>query len=381
MPEPLKNSFNKQVITGMADHFKNQWSEFNHQGFIQSATKNLNCLELKERSNQIMESMFEYLPDNFEQAGKIILNSLSPAKEGDIFGITVDEEGIAGWVIMPMTHYVGVHGLDHFDLSMNLFKEMTKRFTSEFGIRYFLLKKSNKTLTTLKLWLNDDDKHVRRLISEGIRPRLPWAMQLPHFIQDPTPVIELLEYLKDDQDEYVRRSVANNLNDIAKDHPDVVSNIAEQWIQGASANRKKLIRHACRTLIKNKHTKTLNILGFKKPKIKLSQFEIFNPIIKLGEQLEFSLELESSSSRDQALMIDFIIHHQKANGKITPKVFKWCEKKLAAEQPLCITKKHSIKKVTTRKYYPGLHKIEVVINGVSLGISEFQLQIPEQTIS
>ena len=381
MPEPFKNSFNKQVITGMADHFKNQWSEFNHQGFIRSATKNLTGLELKERSNQIMESMVEYLPANFEQAGKIILKSLSPAKEGDIFGITVDEKGIAGWVIMPMADFVGIHGHKHFDLSMTLLKEMTKRFSSEFGIRYFLLKDTDKTLTTLKSWLHDDDKHVRRLISEGIRPRLPWAMQLPQFINDPTPVIELLEYLKDDQEEYVRRSVANNLNDIAKDHPDVVSNIAEQWMKGASVNRKKLIRHACRTLIKNKHIKTLNTLGFKNPKIKLSQLEILNPNIKLGEQLEFSLKLQSNSAQEQALMIDFIIHHQKANGKTTPKVFKWCEKKLAAKQLLCITKNHPIKKITTRKYYPGLHKIEVVINGVSLEISEFQLHIPEQTIS
>ncbi len=150
MPEPFKNLFNIKIILGMAKHFQNQWPGFDRKGFSDAASKNLDSLELKERSNQIMNAMIMYLPSDFMKAGEIILASLSPSREGDIFGVTVDDDGIAGWAIMPMTHYVGLHGHDHFDLSMTLFKELTKRFSSEFGIRFFLLRSPEKTLSILK---------------------------------------------------------------------------------------------------------------------------------------------------------------------------------------------------------------------------------------
>ena len=190
-----------------------------------------------------MNTMVEYLPTNFTHAAEIMLASLSPAQDDGSFNSSMDEQGIAGWAIMPMCHYVGIFGIDHFDQSMNLFKELTKRFTAEFGIRFFLLADPEKTLATLVHWISDKDRHVRRLVSEGTRPRLPWAMQLPQFIQNPQPIIELLELLKDDEEEYVRRSVANSLNDISKDNPEVVVDIAERWTNGANNERKKLIRH------------------------------------------------------------------------------------------------------------------------------------------
>lgn len=160
--------------------------------------------------------MIRYLPDNFEKAGEIMLASLGNQPDSDNSVETAAADGIYGWAIMPMTHYVGLCGHDHFDLSMMLLKEMTKRFSSEFAIRFFLLKSPTQTLSVLKTWATDPNHHVRRLVSEGTRPRLPWAMQLPAFIKDPSPVINLLEMLKNDNEQYVRRSVANNLNDIAK---------------------------------------------------------------------------------------------------------------------------------------------------------------------
>ena len=277
---------------------------------------------------------------------------------------------------MPMTHYVGLCGHGHFDLSMTLFKELTKRFSSEFGIRFFLLESPDKTLSILKKWANDKDRHVRRLVSEGTRPRLPWAMRLPIFIKDPMPVIDLLEQLKDDDEVYVRRSVANNLNDIAKDHPDIVAEIAAQWIKGASEERKKLIRHACRTLIKNGHKKTLKVLGFNPPKIKQASIDILTPEVVFGDVLQFTMTIVSDSKQKQALMIDYIIHHQKANGTTSPKVFKWQTTTLPAKKTLTSTKKHAIKKITTRVYYPGTHTVEVVVNGVSVGAADFQLLMP-----
>ena len=376
MAEPFKNLLNKNIIEGMAKHFKRQWSDFDDKGFITDAINDLDSLELKARTERITDTMIKYFPTDFEKAGKIMLASLGSPLDDDISAGTVDAKGIAGWAVTPLTHYVGLRGHDHFDLSMTLFKEMTKRASSEFGIRFFLLESSERTLFVLKTWTADSNQHVRRLVSEGSRPRLPWAMSLPNYIKDPSPVIELLEKLKDDNKEYVRRSVANNLNDIAKDHPDTVAEIASQWMKGASNERKKLIRHACRTLVKNGHKKTLKVLGFNPPKIQKANISISTPEVVFGDTLQFTFFICSGSNKDQSLMIDYIVHHQKANGKTSPKVFKWRTTTLLTEKTLTLTKNHAIKKITTRKYYPGLHTVEIMVNGISMGKSDFNLFMP-----
>lgn len=376
MPEPFRNLLNNEVIAGMASHFKKQWPKFDAKGFIVAASKDLDSLELKARTNQITEAMVQYLPSDFEKAAKIMLASLgSPLKDGISAG-ALDTHGVGGWAVIPMTHYVGLRSGDHFDLSMALLKEMTKRASSEFGIRFFLLESPAKTLSVLKNWATDKDQHVRRLVSEGTRPRLPWATNLPLFIKDPSPVIELLEMLKDDDKDYVRRSVANNLNDIAKDHPDLVAEIASRWMKGASQERKKLIRHACRTLVKNGHERTLRTLGYSPPKIQRVSIDILTPIVQFGNALEFTLSICSDTDHDQPLMIDYVIHHKKANGKTTPKVFKWRATILSARKMLNATRHHAIKKITTRVYYPGVHTVEFMVNGVSVGTADFQLLIP-----
>jgi 3-methyladenine DNA glycosylase AlkC len=231
-------------------------------------------------------------------------------------------------------------------------------------------------LAVFKDWVKDPDQHVRRLVSEGSRPRLPWAMQLPIFIEDPRPVIALLEQLKDDPEEYVRRSVANNLNDIAKDHPELVADIAQKWLQAASKNRQRLVRHACRTLIKNGHKKTLAALGYTSPAIHSAKVSVLTPKLLFGEALEFSLSLQSNASETQPLMIDYIVHHQKASGLTSAKVFKWSSTNLIPRKTLTLQKKHPIKQITTRVYYAGLHGLEVVVNGISVGRADFELVMP-----
>ncbi|MDE8601768.1 DNA alkylation repair protein [Marinomonas sp. RSW2] len=371
MPEPFKNLFNQHVINDMAEHFQRHSREFDKAGFVAAAIDQLETLELKARSQQITEVMSQYLPTDFEKAGQILLASLAP--ETDDSNSEASGSGISGWSIMPMGDYVGRHGLEHHDFSMVLLKAMTSRFTSEFSIRFFLLSAPEKTLAALNSWLLDDNKHVRRLISEGTRPRLPWAMQLPAFIKDPSPVIALLEKLKDDPEEYVRRSVANNLNDIAKDHPDLVADIAERWMKGADKNRTKLIRHACRTLLKQGNNKVLTTFGYGKPQLENNALTIHSEQVILNGNLEFTLEIESAGDHEQTLMIDYIIHHQKKNGTTSPKVFKWKKITLAAHNRLTMAKKHPFKIITTRVYYDGLHEVEISINGHSIAKKSFQL--------
>lgn len=373
MAEAFKNWLNPKVVEGLASHFEKHYSSFNMKGFITDTTEDFDSLELKQRSVRITEMMIKYLPDDYKEAGEIIRNSLPPYQEDKISLGTVDDDGVAGWAVMSLTYFVALQGNNDFDYSMGLLKELTMRETAEFDIRHFLISEPEKTLAVLETWATDSSQHVRRLVSEGSRPRLPWGMRLPQFIKNPAPVILLLEKLKDDESEYVRRSVANNLNDIAKDHPDLVADIAEAWMKGASKDRIKLIKHACRTLVKNGHKKTLSVLGYNNPEIKQSSITIATPEVIFGETLQFSVSLNSASKHDQPVMIDYIIHHQKANGSTSPKVFKLRVTSLLSNKPLQITKIHTMKKITTRKYYAGLHRLEVVVNGVSIGQKGFQL--------
>jgi 3-methyladenine DNA glycosylase AlkC len=375
MPEPFKNQFNETLIGHMGDHFFRVDPDFDRAAFVQRASDNLDGLELKERASQITRAMAGFLPPDFEKAAQILLASLAPEEAIDASLSEGGSEGLAGWAILPMTHYVGLYGLPHFDLSMKLLKEMTKRFSAEFDIRLFLIEEPERTLSVLETWTRDPSPHVRRLVSEGTRPRLPWAMRLPAFVADPSPLIPLLEALRDDDEEYVRRSVANSLNDISKDHPDLVARIAKRWRRGAGKERERLVRHACRTLIKQGHQGALSALGYGPPRVELNWLGIETPRVQFGESLTFDLCLTSTSDQPQAqpLIIDYAIHHRKANGTTSPKVFKWKNLTVGSLATVRAKRKHAIRKITTRTYYPGTHVLEILINGVSYGTREFEL--------
>jgi 3-methyladenine DNA glycosylase AlkC len=375
MAEPFKNLFNKDLILDMARHFVNVWPEFDQNGFTVFAIDGLDSLELKARSNRITDSLERFLPDDFPAAAKILIASLDPASDLSIreTNSVVNADGIRGWAVMPMADYIARRGQDHLDLSLNALKEMTMRFSSEMAIRPFIKNHEKTVLNTLAQWAGDPNYHVRRLVSEGTRPRLPWAMQLPQFIKDPSPILLLLEVLKDDEEEYVRRSVANNLNDIAKDHANLVARIAGRWLIGASKDRKKLVRHACRTLIKQGHKGTLEALGYRPPDVKLNRLKILTPQVSFGEALTFELSVTSASGHAQPLILDYAIHHRKANGGTSPKVFKWKTTTLKPRSTLTAQRRHAIRKITTRVYYPGTHRLEILANGVSLGCEEFEL--------
>ena len=330
-------------------------------------------LELKQRSARITEKMAEFLPRDFPRAADILRHSLHPEEEADLSGATVTAEGIRGWAVMPMSQYVAERGQGHFDLSMTLLREMTKRFSSEFAIRFFLLAQPERALAMLKTWMVDSNYHVRRLVSEGTRPRLPWAMRLPQFIRDPSPVLPLLEALRDDESEYVRRSVANNLNDIAKDHPDLVANLAADWLREASPRRWKLVRHALRTLIKQGHPAALRAVGCGPPRLTVAEFAILTPEVRFGEALQFSAGLVAEGDGPQSLIVDYVVHHRKANGSTSPKVFKWKSLTLQQGERLDGIRRHPIRPITTRKYYPGTHRAELVVNGVTLAGGDFTL--------
>lgn len=373
MPEPFKNLFNPDMIKLMGVHLARASDQFDKADFIRLATENLNALELKERSDQIRSALVTCLPSDFRAASAILINALHPDNDVDISNLTMDHDGIRGWATMPMADCVSDIGLADFDHAMDVLRELTKRGTSELAVRHFILEDPACAMEHMSAWARDSNYHVRRLASEGCRPRLPWAIRLPNFVKDPEPVIAVLEELKSDDKEYVRRSVANNLNDIAKDHPDRVAGIAADWMKDAGPERKKLVRHACRTLIKQGHQATLAALGYGNVEISIDRLDIKTPIVRYGMALEFEFDLRSLDANPQALIFDFVIHHVKANGETSPKVFKGKTFELPGSKTITIARKHAMKPITTRVYYPGTHTLEIQVNGQSLGKASFEL--------
>lgn len=369
----FKENFNQELIEWIAYHFNKQSQLFDKNKFIEISNNDLASLELKERAAQITQALTLCLPDDFYEASELVHASLHPSQDSDRDGADI-KDGLTGWAIWPLCDWAAEQGIDQPDIALNLLKCLTKRFSSEFAIRPFLAKRPSATLRVMNKWARHKNRHVRRLASEGSRPRLPWGMQLKSFVIDPSPILPLLRLLRDDEEGYVRRSVANSLNDIAKDHPDMVAAIAENWLRDASPDRKKLIKHACRTLIKQGHKPTLKAFGYKAVKGLEAEVYIESPEVIYGEALEFTCDFRHKGSQDQPVIIDYAIHFVKASGKTAPKVFKWKSGALKAGASSA-SKRHVIKPITTRKYYAGEHRLEIIINGVTIASKAFELVI------
>jgi len=368
--EPFKELFNRAAVERLATRLATHAPGFERERFVAEVVADLPSLELLQRVDRITQALHDHLPGEYPAALQILLSSLGP-DDGTI-GIT----GTDGFQFLPLIHYVGVYGLEDYERSMAALYEMTKRFSAENDIRPFVRRYPEATLERLLEWTGDPDPRVRRLCSEGIRPRLPWTGQLKEFMHDPRPVFLVLERLKDDPDEWVRRSVANNLNDIAKDHPNRVLETLRRWNPDAREELKWVIRHALRTLVKQGHPEALELLGFSLDAgLAVHRFELVRPEVPFGEALEFHFELESTSSRPLTLSIDYAIHHQKANGTLAPKVFKLTRRTLRTGESCRIERAHPIRAITTRRYYPGLHRIELLINGQSFGLVDFTLNM------
>jgi 3-methyladenine DNA glycosylase AlkC len=365
----VRDVFNEKIVNQLAENLARAWNRFDANGFRNSINSQLKSLTFSERNSLIRDQLWEYLPKDYPRALEIILKALPPELPNH------EVTSFEGFILLPQNDFVAKYGLDHYDLSMQALYQMTKRFTAEGAIRAFLLKDSERTLAILSEWAEDENCHVRRLVSEGTRPRLPWTIQLKPFIENPRPVLALLEKLKTDPELMVRRSVANNLNDIAKDNPDLVVETLQRWSKMDDEDVQWLIRHAARTLVKQGNKDILAILGYSpKVDISVSKIKPDKPTVKLGEALHFSFEVKSTAKQTQALVIDYVIHHVKANGRLTPKVFKLTNKTLEPGQVLKISKTHPFRFITTRKYYPGRHMLEIQVNGSSYGKTSFELK-------
>ncbi|MCK0068538.1 DNA alkylation repair protein [Kordiimonas laminariae] len=373
MAEAFKNAFNEQVITLMADILKRTYPAFRRDDFICSCMETLEALELKERVGLIVDRLDRFLPAGFDEFANILLGAMHPAEDNtELAPVECDETGLRGFPAWPLIDAVTKRGIDVPEKALPVLKELTKRFSAEFAIRPFIAKYPDYCASVFREWIKDKNRHVRRLVSEGSRPRLPWGIQLKALVTDPAPMLPYLEALRDDEEEYVRRSVANHLNDIAKDHPDLVAGIAADWLKDASKNRERLVRHACRTLIKQGHKGVLQAFDYGAVGKMKADIRIHTSKVVYGEALAFDVAF-SGGVKEQGVMVDYAIHFVKANGSTAPKVFKWKDTKLDKTGALKAGRKHAIKPITTRKYYAGEHQLEIIVNGVSLSKQPFTL--------
>jgi 3-methyladenine DNA glycosylase AlkC len=365
--EPLKNSYGPEIPRRIAAMIVHVHQAFPKAAFLRDALTGYEALELMPRGRHIARALRSHLPQDVPAALDILLASLD-APRGDAGG------SLASFLFMPHTVYVSAYALDHFEAAMRAQHALTQRFTAEFSIRPFIEKYPERTLAQLRVWAGDHSPHVRRLVSEGTRPRLPWAPRLRALQLDPRPAIELLELLKDDPELYVRRSVANHLNDIGKDHPELLSTIARRWLKNAGAERAWIVRHALRSAIKRGDTGALAVSGFgAKAEVAVRKAVITPARPRIGGKVKIAFDLVNTKPRAQRVLADLRVHYMKSSGKTGAKVFKLKTVELAAKATLHFEKNLSLADLTTRRHYPGQHRVEVLLNGRAVLLGEFML--------
>ncbi len=359
----FKDEYSPELIAALSAELQRAWPEFPVEQFETDALAGLEALALMQRIRHIAAALATALPGIFADAAAVLDRA-------------VDSPTFTGWMTQPCGFFVADHGLNEPHLALPLLARMTPRFSSEWPIRAFIEHRPDITFRYLHTWVKDSDEHVRRLVSEGTRPRLPWASQLRGLIADPTPAIALLDQLADDPSIYVRRSVANHLNDIAKDHPAVALDCARRWLATGSERSAWLVRHGLRTLVKRGDPEALSLLGFDHAaRVQLDRLTVTPACLPIGGEVTIDITL-SSIDGPVRTVVDYLVHHAGARGTRAPKVFKLTGVTITPGRPQSITRRHHFQPVSVRRIYPGTHRIEVQVNGRVLGGVDIEL-LPE----
>jgi 3-methyladenine DNA glycosylase AlkC len=321
--------------------------------------------ELKQRMRHITITLQYHLSHDYTKNIDVLLRVIKQLQKEGV------KENSLEYMFLP--DFVECYGIDHYDTSMLAIEKITQFTSCEFAIRPFLIKNQKKGMLQMKKWSQHKHPMVRRLSSEGCRPRLPWAIAIPFLKIDPTPILPILDNLKNDKSESVRRSVANNLNDIAKDNPHTVIHLGKKWY-GKSKETDWLVKHGCRTLLKQGNAEIMKLFGFGNIQhIKIDKLQILTPKVKIGDVLAFTFRLNNTSNSTSKLRLEYGLYYQKVNGSLSKKVFKISEKIYPEKSITIINRKQSFKIITTRKFHTGLHQLSIIINGNEFEKHDFEL--------
>jgi len=347
------------------------------QLFARSVGPDFDELGLMDRGRRLADALVQHLPTHFPDAVALLVVSMGRPLGLDAKGEPVASGDVpSSFFYLPHSLFMASHGLGHLDAAMAAQHALTQRFTAEFSLRPYLQQQTEATLVHLNAWAADESAHVRRAVSESTRPRLPWAPRLRVFDDAPEPVLDLLTRLRDDPSSYVRRSVANHLNDLAKSHPERLLSLAREWLAGPAVPRTRevLVRHALRTVIKRGDPQALALFGHGKPSvIQLAQARVqpVRPVI--GGRVEIGCELHNPTARPASVLADWRVHYVKADGSHSPKVFKGKELTLVPGARVKLHKTLSLRQMTTRTHHPGRHRVELALNGQPHAIGHFDL--------
>ncbi|MBN2815986.1 MAG: DNA alkylation repair protein [Campylobacterales bacterium] len=347
----LKDLYNKKYVELLANSLQALDKTFSSKQFYADVFDTFwKEKELKARMTHLALCLHKNLTENYVQNIEILTATFAQMN----YAYSLEN--------MLFSTYVGIYGKNDFKLSMQALQAFTINSSSEFAIREFLLLYEKETLKEIQKWVSHENEHIRRLASEGCRPRLPWALSLPNFKKDPTPILEILEALKNDTSPYVRKSVANALNDISKDNPEITLLIAKRWLQ--EEVNESLIKHGCRTLLKSSNTDALSLFGYRAKQSLILTELIFASEVQMGQDLEFSFKLSDNHTLGH-LRIEFALHLLRKNGNYNTKVFQIAQKEYNT-QSIELKKSYSFKKITTRNYYTGEQAISIIVNGLVL---------------
>jgi 3-methyladenine DNA glycosylase AlkC len=366
MAEPLKNIFSRRLMEPFATELKSVYPIFRSEAFFAELFDHQwEHLELKQRIRRISEVLRRYLPAEYPKALEILVQTTERYLQ--LHGEKLTFE----YLFLP--DFVETHGVNYPEASIPALETITRWSSAEFAVRPFLLHYPEQMYRQMLEWSKHPSPMVRRLSSEGIRPRLPWGMGVPALKRDPSPIFPILENLKNDPAETVRRSVANNLNDIAKDHPEQVLAIAEGWL-GNNPETDWIVRHACRGLLKKGNAAALAHFGFEKG---IAGIQVENLrctlSVPVGGRLDFSFSLQNQSEASVSVRLEYGIDYQTLSGKTSVKVFKIKELKLSPGQALPVEKYQRFQDFTTRKHFAGTHKLTILVNGASMAQCSFEV--------
>lgn len=357
-PLPLKEWFNEARHRAIARDLQAVAPRFDRNQFLAATLDGLDQRSLMERLHQCAVAVDASLPGPYRR--KVgVLHRLAPS---------IGHEFVAVF----LSDFVATFGLDDFDFSLESLRRFTVFGSAEFAVRPFLVADLERGLATMLRWTGDPDEKVRRLASEGSRPRLPWGLRLTALVRDPSPTTGILDALKQDVSLFVRRSVANHLNDITKDHPEFVLRQLASW-DLTHPDRRWIARHACRTLIKRGHPGALRLFGFGRKSDVAATLRASPARLTLGQRLTLTATLTSTSPQPQPLVVDYVVHYVKASGASSEKVFKWTEVELPPRATVTLNRSQLIRDFSTRRHHPGTHRVDLQVNGSRLATTSFHL--------
>ena len=361
MGNPLKERVDREAASRLADAIAAVDASFDAPAFVVEASAPLHGLELKARVGQLTTTLEEYLDGPFERAARVLCAAAT--------GAALDM-----WAAWPCVTYVERRGLGEPETALDALACLTRYASAEFAIRPFLEHHPQRTLARLAEWTDSGDLHLRRLVSEGTRPRLPWARRLIAPPWDPLVVLPLLDRLHDDPEMYVRRSVANHLNDLTKDHPTLAVMVARRWLAKGGTHVPWVVRHGLRGLVKAGNPDALALVGADpSADVEVYDLRLTEAQVHIGDVLRFSFALRNLADRPVHLVIDYVVHYRRANGSASPRVFKLSTRTVPPLATTLVRRAHSFRPVTTRRYYTGDHRLEIQVNGRVVAGATFQL--------